>query len=147
MDKDKSKDRDEGIPWCGDCGSYHSPKNPTCRKLWPKEYTLLAAGNGMYLAEELWHSPLDGRRGPMRQAWVWVAEDLLKALREKGIDIGGSWHAGGWQSIPGDAIPIDYRVACMWGMIDARGWWIDGTKKREGDPGIDWRAGLGLVRG
>jgi hypothetical protein len=77
MDKDKSKDRDEGIPWCGDCGSYHSPKNPTCRKLWPKEYTLLAAGNGMYLAEELWHSPLDGWRGPMRQAWVWVAEDLL----------------------------------------------------------------------
>jgi hypothetical protein len=92
-------DKGDEMPWCGDCGSYHHPKNPTCRKLWPTEYTLLAAGTGMYLAEDHWHSPRDGQRGPMRSAWVWVGVDLLKALREKGVDTGGPWHAGGWMTM------------------------------------------------
>lgn len=131
-----------GWSWCEDCQSYHHPRNLTCRKLWPKEYTLMTNGHGMFLAESHWHSPRDGQQGPMRAAWKLVDLEFLQHLRNCGIDTGGPWHAGGYMMIDQQHIPLDWRILCMRGMIQAKGYWADGSKKGPGDPGQDWRRAL-----
>ena len=128
---------DSAWPWCEDCQSYHHPRNPTCQKLWPKEYTLMAGEAWLWVAEGKWNSPRDAQRGHMGAAWVSVGSNHEREMRAAGIDL--PKYPGEWQLLEPLEVHWELRVACMRGMIEARGRWVDGSKKQPGDPGQDWR--------
>lgn len=129
--------QDSEWPWCVICESYHHPRNPTCRRLWANEYTLMAGEAWLWVAEGRWRSPWDAQQGPMRAAWVSVGPIHEREMRAAGMDL--PKYPGEWQLLEPLEVPGELRVACMRGMIEARGRWADGSKKRPGDPGQDWR--------
>ena len=126
---------DPGRPWCEPCQSYHHPRNLTCQKLWPREYTLMAGNAWMWIAEGRWNSPRDAQRGHMQAAWVSVGPQHEREMRAVGVDF--PKYPGEWQLLEPQEVPAELRVKCMRGMLQARGYWADGGRKGPGDPGLD----------